>query len=371
MAWTRRHFLGGSLVFLSGCGRTALTQQPDGALAQRPEEDDMPQPDAGLTQPIILWGSVVAQPNADAAVPNEQLANPFEVPIEVLGMRFRVYPKNVEDNESARLTGSGVKVKLDIGKAAVASDIPINLFGNVRESFENGQELTNNGDAFSFPTTYDWKLRYPLFVPPGKVLSAVFTPIGINKYPVNIDVMYLCRTWDTRRPIPRVVKVPWATSFESKSFRNESDLPSDSDASSALDILNPFPVPLELSLVSGRCAALQLLVASQQGTVLDADYIYEDPVFYRAVRSMLRMRSSRGFDLIRTPVPFEGVFPIGWRAWDIPDGWQMAPQEYYTARLDVSGTGADVPSSDVSQAQFAIGIIGYRDVEVASLGGER
>jgi hypothetical protein len=373
MGLSRRTFLGGGLV-LMGCGRTALDAPdepqeapPEDPLAQRPEED-MTNEAQGLTQPVILWGSTIAQPNVDSAVPNEQLANPFQIPIEILSVRFRVYPIVTATRQSARLTGSGVKVKLDIGDVAVASDIPISLFGDVRGTYENGQVIQDlaSVSALAYPCTYDWKLKYPLYIPPGKAMSAVFTPIGLNQLPVRIDVLYICRTWDVAKPLPRKVKAPWAASFESKSFRNESDLDAEVSVSNALDVLNPFAVPLELAFIGGRCAALKLTA-----TYIDTytDFVYEDPVLYRHMRSAVRMRSSRGFDLIRTPVPFEGVFPAGWRGWDVPDGWQMSPQEYYKVQVDMTAT-ATVAAADISQAQFSVGIVGYRDVEVSSMGGK-
>lgn len=322
----------------------------------------------GLTQPVILWGSTIAQPNVDSAVPNEQLANPFEIPIEVLAIRMRAYPIVTDSNNAVRVTGSGVKVKFDIGDVPVASDIPINLFGGVRETYENGQTIKtlDTDTVVAYPCTYDWKLKYPLFIPPGKTLSAVFTPIGINQLPVRVDVIYICRTWDVTRPLPKRVKAPWASSFESKSFRNEASVPAETSVSNALDVLNPFAVPLELDFIGGRCAALSLSTSFAAYT----DIVYEDPLLYRHIRSTIRMRSSRGFDLIRTPVPFEGVFPAGWRGWDVPQGWQMSPQEYYRVQVDVAATDALVTSFYISQAQFSVGIVGYRDVEVASMGGK-
>lgn len=370
---SRRTVLGGGLVvFASTCGRTEL--DPDEPpLAQWPEDEDMPQPtrNAGLTQPIMLWGSVVAAPNADSPVPNEQLANPFpNLPIELLGIRFRLTPQTDEAGAAPRVTGGGVKVKLDLGAASVATDIPISIFGDNRDTYENQTSCYVDDPLLAatiaaVPTTYDWRLRYPMYIPPGKVLTAVFTPIGLNAFPVRIDVLYMCRTWDPNRSLPAKVKVPWAASFESKTFPYEDNAPPATSVSSALDVLNPFGVPLELERIGGRCTTLQLA-----GTG-NTRYIVEDLGEWRDVLSTLRMRSSRGFDLIRTPVPFNGVFPANWRAWDITDGWTMAAREYYRVQIDTAAVDdVTINPEAVANAQFCVGIVGYRDVEVATLNAE-
>ena len=380
----RRTFLGGSLVFLAGCGANNGSDEPELPLAQG-DEDDMPQPQQdrnGLTQPLILWGSVIAEPNVDSAVPNEQLANPFGLPMEILAIRFRITPVipdsfpgggEPDQQPNARMTGGGVKVKLDLGPAAVASDIPISTLGDMRDTYENGGPVispvvTNLGPEYPYvyPTTYDWRLKYPLFVPGGKVLTSVFTPIGINPLSVRIDVIYICRTWDQNRPEPTKIKVPWATSFETKTFKYETSAPADQSVSANLDIINPFGSPLELSRLSGRCTLLQLT-----GGVTQQNYIIEDLGEFRQVLATMRMRSSRGFDLIRTPVAFDGVFPVNWRSWDILDGWQLAPQEYYRTQIDTIAVPGTITVESIQTAQFSIAIVGYREVSVASLKGAK
>jgi hypothetical protein len=368
---SRRTFLGQSLVFLGGYGAALASCEPQPPLAQWPE-DDMQGPETpreDLTQPMILWGSVIAQPNVDSPVPNEQLANPFGLPMEILAMRFRLLPQLRPDTSDsfARVTGGAVKVKIDLGPAAIASDIPLGLFGDMRDTYEAGSAQFGapvyTGSELSFPTAYDWRLRYPLFVPAGKVAAAVFTPIGINPIPVRVDVAYICRTWDPTRKTPTKIKVPWAASFESKSFEYSTGQGADRSVSSQLDVVNPFACPLELSRLSGRCTKMNLTAVG----ATQANFVQEDLAEYRQHLSTMRMRSSRGFDLIRTPVPFDGVFPVNWRSWDILDGWSMAPREYYRVQVDVSAIAGTITAANVATSQFTVGVVGYRDVEVASI----
>lgn len=322
---------------------------------------------AGLTQPLVLWGSVVAQPNADAAVPNEQLANPFGLPMEILSIRFRVYP--VADTESAstsqtRTVGGSIKVKLDLGNAAVAADLPLSDLGTMRDTMEAEPFLTAG-----LPTTYEWRLKYPLFVPAGRVLTSVFTPTGLNSNPVRIDVLYIARTWDVSRPQPSRIKVPWAASFESKTFDYQTGVAADGAVSPNLDIVNPFRLPLELQRIGGRVSAFTLDATDSLGA--KRRFIYEDPVTFRELLSTVRIRSSRGFDVVRTPVPFDGIFPRNWRSWDVGEGWSLAPQEYYRVQIDTSAVAGTIDDDRYGQAQFSVGIVGYREIDVASLGGSK
>lgn len=363
----RRSILKGGLLILAGCGAPPALDEPDTTLAQGPEDEmSRPQQPAETTQPLVLWGSVLAQPNVDSAVPNEQLANPFGLPMELLAIRFRLVPQpQLTEDVNARATGGTVKVKFDLGPAPIASDIPISLFGDMRDTYENSTGTwTDSGSDRVAPTYYDWRLKYPLFIPANKVVAAVFTPIGMNPIPVKVDVLYICRTWDPSRPEPKKTKVPWAASFESKTFNYETGQAKIQSLSSNLDVVNPFGIPLELARISGRCTALRLTAPSNR-----TEFIYEDLAEFRKVLAKLRMRSSRGFDLIRTPVAFDGVFPANWRSWDILDGWSMAPQEYYAVQVDVPAISGTIAASNVATAQFSVGIVGYRDVDVATIKG--
>lgn len=338
------------------------------------EDEDMTAPlPPNLTQPLVMWASIVAPPNSDSPVPNELLMNPYGLPMEILEVRFRVYPITPSGTNFPTLNGMGLGVKMDLGKAQVVdAGVPVSLLGNVRDSYEGQAKVYGNpddGTVFAYPTTYSWRLKYPLFVPAGGVLACVFTPMGQNVYPVNVDVAYIARTWDMTRPQPAKTKVPWVASYQSKVFDYETGAAAAFDVSPTLDMLNPFGVPLELQRLTGRASLTQSTAGAgatgQFSGVTNS--IVEDVTEFHTTYSQLRLRSSRGFDLIRTPAPFGGFFPANWRAWDVPEKWFMAPQEFYRAQLSVSAISGTV--SYLARAQFAMGMVGYREVDVASLEG--
>jgi len=330
---------------------------------------------AAYTNPVVLYGSVVANPNSDAPVPNAALANPFGLPMEILEIRFKLTPLPGAANPDVApvITGLGLGVKMDIGKIAVVDAyVPVGDLGSSRDSYDNQPASYESVDStvLVLPTTYGWRLKYPLFVPAESALACVVRPLGQNQYPVRVDVAYIGRTWDVRRPLPSTVKVPWVVSYESKAFDYVTDAPAGSDQSADLDIVNPFGTQLEIARFGGRVAALYNKVSVGGDT--SADLLVEEPILYREQLGAIRVRSSRGFDIIRTPTAFGGVFPFNWRAWDMAEKWFMAPREVYKVRLDVAAnpdTVATEPEPNQAQVQFSLGLTGYRDVPTSALVG--
>lgn len=330
---------------------------------------------AAYTNPVVLYGSVIANPNSDAPVANAALANPFGLPMEILEIRFMLTPLPGVANPDVApvVTGLGVGVKMDIGNVAVVDAyVPVGDLGSSRDSYDN-QPLIQESATSSvrvFPTTYGWRLKYPLFVPAASVLSCVLRPLGQSQYPVRVDVAYIGRTWDVRRALPSVVKVPWVTSYESKVFDYVTDAPAGNDLSADLDIVNPFGTQLEVARFGGRVAALYNNINSGGDFAVDA--LVEEPILYREQLGTIQVRSSRGFDIIRTPTAFGGVFPYSWRAWDMAEKWYMAPREIYKVRLNVAANPDTVvtsPTPNQAQVQFSLGLTGYRDIPTSALVG--
>jgi hypothetical protein len=81
------------------------------------------------------------------------------------------------------------------------------------------------------------------------------------------------------------------------------------------------------------------------------------------------MRSSRGYDIVRTPTSLGSLFPNNWRVWDVPGNWRMAPGEFYKIRLALAAVGETVATARAGQLQFSVGMTGYRDVPVSALVG--
>jgi hypothetical protein len=373
---TRRTVVSGAVaVGVVGCGRTQFQPEfefnDDTEPAARWPEDDMAQYDAPFTNPVILYGSTVVNPNSDGVIPNAALTNPLGLPMELLEVRFRLLPQSVSDNAPA-VMGLGVGVKMDIGKIPVVDAyVPVGALGNAKDSYELNPDVYNdvegNSLARSIPTVYGWRLKYPLFIPAGSTLACVVRALGQNQFPLSVGVAYIARTWDMRRPVPNSVKVPWVSSYESKGFDYVTTATASADESANLDVINNFGSSLEICRMAARVSFLQNEAGIGPGNA--ANSVYEDLVNGRDRLGRLTIRSSRGFDIIRTPISFGSLFPFNWRAWDLPGKWRMTPGEFYKFSLALAAVGETVPNERAGQLQFSVAATGYRDLPVSALVG--
>lgn len=369
----RREFVAGALV-LAGCGAGVVNdagpevegapnvdsgEQYYGQGDTLPGEDEMSNSLDDAADPVILFTTCVVEAGGNGSPDVAKLTNPDHLPMEILEIRFRIYPTDTSVGSYSAITGMAIGVKMDLGSIPVVdADFPISLFGSVRDSYEFGQsELT---PSRAIPMTFAWRLAHPLYVPAGATLAPSFTHLGQSAFPVNVDVVYIARLATGAKPA--VVRVPWVTKYTSKSFDISQAAPADKDSSNSLDIANPFSVPLFLSRLVGRVSIFQNEATSSSVGRSD-NVVYEDPMQFRNRLAKMTVRSSRGADIIRTPTAIGTVFPANWRAWETPGEWQIQPGEFYNVKL----TSVVVPdvfatSAYVSRAQVSVGLVGYREV---------
>lgn len=356
-----------------GCGEGAAELLVDGAVPLSPYpldtdgDDEMSQAAppvffSKLYDSLLLYANCVVQPGSGVGPNVAGLMNPHGLPMELLEVRWRLYPNNTVGNQFARLTGMGIGVKMDIGDIPlVDADVPMNAFGNSRDDADLTSDNTaiypnpNDTSVTANPYSYRWRLKHPLFVPPGCVVTPVYSHLGQNHFPVTVDTVYIARTLPTSFQPPAAVRVPWAGSYNSISFDNFASQAAGRDFSSELDIVNPFRQPLELSRLTGRASAVF------NGSTVPVNF--EDFTDHRFKLCKLRIRSRSGDEIARTKTPFNGLFPYTWRAWDIPGGWVMPPQEFYKVQLTVDQAIATAPSdAQLGTVQFSVAAIGYRQL---------
>lgn len=375
----REILLAGAGTVLAGCGRTTPVvvpgfSGPDNEPPTPPdaiwEEDD----DVNIfNDPMVLFAETDIQPGASGAPQVPALANPHGLPMEILEIRFRAYPLIKTADDYITTVGQTLSVKMDLGKASVSDDkVPLSTFGTVADTFEglNPQYSQANLPAASNPVVtaagYAWRLKYPLYVPVGSVLVPKFAS-NVNAFPTRVEVAYVCRSVQ-QKPAGSKVMVPWVAAYNSKAFTQLTEEPASNDVSNQLDIVNPFSVPLELARLGGRVMFVQNDVGAQ------SNFILEESLQFRNRLTKLRLRSSRGDDIVRGPAPFDLVFPRNWRGWDVPGSWLLRPGEVYRATLetdamDFSTAGAAGNNASAGRIQFAIAMMGYRQVSVESLVG--
>ncbi len=322
-----------------------------------------------LSDPLIFTAETLVNSGAGGSVNTAALTNPHGMAMELLEMRFRIYPFNDASNTFAKLTGQAIGVKVDMGNVPIVdSQVPISMFGSFRDSSEAGSRIVSQLDATgtAVPSAYKWRLKYPLYVPAGAVVVPSFEHLGQNPFPVKVQVIYICRTVPEGQKMPARVMVPWVGSYNSASFDQLTDAAAGSDYSSELDLLNPFKIPLEITKLTGRAALVTTDAAGlTEGT--------EELLAFRSRLATVRIRSSRGDDVVRTPTPFNGLFPLGWRAWDIAGQWLMRPGEFYKVRVDVAAVDFDTSTEDneslvnPGRVQFSFGMIGYRSISTKAV----
>ncbi len=329
---------------------------------------------AALSDPLIFTAKAIVNTGAGGSVNTAALANPHGMPMELLEARFRVIPLNDAADSFAELTGQSIGIKMDMGAIPIVdSGVPISQFGSFRDTSEHGspQFVPTLVRTIAKPAVYYWRLKYPLYIPSGSVLVPAFEHLGQNPFPVEVEVIYICRTVPEGQKIPSRLMVPWVGSYNSKSFDQLTDTLAGSDQASELDLLNPFKVPLEITKLTGRAT---LVTVASGGDSPGQNIAYEEKLLFRSRLATVRIRSSRGDDVVRTPTPFNGLFPLGWREWGVAGQWLMRPGEFYKVRIDVATMDQDTAADDnesqlePGRVQFSMGLIGYRSVSTKAVG---
>lgn len=314
---------------------------------------DMPYYDS-----MVLYGQAVVSPGAGGAPNTGALANPHGLPMEIYEIRFNVYPKNSSSESFADLTGQAVGVKLDLGAIAVCdSKVPVSGFSNIRDR-DNAA-----GSIYSTPGTavvasvrsYTWRLKYPIPIPAGAVLTPLFEHLGQNPFDLVVDIAYFCRTLPPDYKFPARVMIPWVSSFNSNSYDEVNETAAGTELSPESDIMNPFNVPLEISRLVGNETLMR---------GIDND---EDISDHRFRLGRIAIRGSRGDEIARAPTVFNTLFPTDWLAWDIPGAWIMRPGEFYKVNLRVGALDYNPAVANIGRVQYSITAIGYRPINTREL----
>lgn len=377
MTTSRRELLVGAAALAACSSIEGNIEDGTRPVAYLPEDDEMTEKfsyEDGLSQPVVLYGTATIPVASSGAPDNSTLQNPYETPIEILEVRFRIYPTypNADNVAFQSVTGMGVGVKMDLGKAAVIDGfVPVNAMSSNRDSYEGMGALYSQPAvglaSEAYQVMYGWRPRYPIYVPGRATLACAFQTQGQIDSPIVCDVVYIGRTWPVGKPKPRTVKVPWVASFEATPVETSGSTQAlSNDVSASTDVQNPFAANLELDKIFGRMAQLTPLNPTLGS---GSNRLIEDSIVGRLIRFKLKIRSSRGFDILRNQTQFGSLFTRNWIVWDIPGRWELVPREFYTFAFQASAETLEVATPYTQQSQPSVGIVGYRNVAVADLGG--
>lgn len=326
------------------------------------------------SDPIILSAETRLEPGSSSGVNTAALKNPHGLPMELLWVRFGIYPilpdslADIEGSFTGALTGMVVGVKMDLGKLPIVdSGVPINTFGTARDDWDVLNFFFQETNVRIAHNIYTWRLKHPLYIPPGSTLVPLFQHYGQIPFPAVVRLTYMCRTLSAPKK-DKKLWVPWVTSWRSKSFDFEASPNVDPtilyDESSELDIVNPFDVPVFVARFGGR----QSLV-SPDTNYQNSETSVTEPSFAPLADSgdeniVLSIKSSTGDEIVKNDTHFGGLFPLNLKVWDIPGSWRMEPGEYVKIRAKFM---PDVNAAVSGRVQVGVSAVGYRLVDAGRI----
>jgi hypothetical protein len=331
--------------------------------------------------PRLLSSSVVLGTNSTNGVNVQSLRNPEPGPMLIHEIRWDLHAEGVVPGLTVDLKPSGAIIgcKLSLGEHDLTNGfVPVWNFGKLYTPFYlDTPPLFPRGESSTWglhddvvdgvpagpraSVAYRWKLRHPLFVPNGAVLTPTFENRGGSPGSIESRISYVAQSLPVRTPTPNVVQLPWVAYHASKAFAYAQ---ADFDESGDLDLVNPHKEALSLERFTGRIA---YLTASTYGY---EDYDGDNQNggnFGRAVGSrMLRVRmdTSNGTPIVPLPTLFRQVFAHSTRSWEL-NGVDMAPESFFRAYIAKS-----VPVEDASgpaerdTMQTFIGLVGWRELRL-------
>lgn len=386
---SRRDVVVGS-VALAACGPAVIEE--GWPFAQWPEEEMNPSAipqnaplarpgQSSLYDPLVLYAETDLTPGAALSPNTAALVNPHAMPMELLGVKFRIHTLNgatgLTPPAAESVSGLGIGVKMDMGSLQlVDANTPVSLFSNARDDGEDSTLgylafTTTDQTTLTGPTAqvydYLWRFKYPMYIPPSAVVTPLFSHLTQTPFNVRVGVSYYCRTWRQSRKEPTEVWAPWVSKYISKSFNiNTGTNVADSDESSELDIRSPFSTGrVELQRITGR---VNYYVSGDNGAAPNSNWErgYGDQI-YQYLR--LTMRGSRGDEIIRTPTMFGSVFGQQFKSWELGPCWYMYPGEFYDVRLTRDAFTGPSDAANSARMQVGIGVVGFQKINTKTLEG--
>lgn len=319
------------------------------------------------SDPIILSAETRLEPGSSSGVNTAALKNPHGLPMELLWVRFSLFPltPDVPDVELlSSMTGMVVGVKMDLGKIPVVdAGVPISCFGAARDDWDVINRFYLSPTTIVLHNTYTWRLKHPLYIPAGATLVPLFQHYGQIPYPAQVRVTYMCRSLSAKKRTGKTW-VPWVTSWRSRGFdfaSADTVLTAQYDESSEIDIVNPFDVPVNVVRFCGRQSLTTPLNNLQNS---ESSILFPASAFISEAgdsNTTLTMKSSSGDEIVRNETQFGGLFPLNLKVWDIPGGWSMAPGEFLKIR---AAFAPQLNAEDPGRVQVGVSAVGYRKVDV-------
>ena len=307
-------------------------------------------------EPILLSATGTIAPNTGGAIPTLALANPDKRPMLMDELRFQVALTGLP-------IGGIIGCELKLGEIPLTGGfVPLWCFGKAENPLQEYFQATGTLDKGV--CEYVWRLSRPLFIPGNMALVPKFSSFPYIGKAVSVKVSFVGRQLPPMST-PRIIELPYVAAYTSKQFLLDGSVQTDS--SSEDQLLNQFPVPLQIERFVGRYMHLNPSGIGADGSVGLMDEIFDPGV--AGVKAGLgifdtilgvRMTNSLGDPVVRLNTPFRHVFDALTRSWEIPH--EMAPLSYYKVYLTTgSPTIAGYSTTQYGIAQ--VSMVGYREFD--------
>lgn len=310
-------------------------------------------PVAAPHTPVLLSAETTIASGSQNGLRNEALRNPFDVPIEIMEMRFHGSQTQVarlgNGNLGPPLAGNAVQIALELGGLKLTNGVvPMWNFG--RAENPTGEVLpgtTSNGATPTFYNEYDWKLARPVVIPPGMGISVTAVSTGLVLDPITFRASCLARVCGRKYSAKDPVRIPWIAPWISKQLQVGL---ATTDTSRETDLITP----------AGRDMLLHWLTARMG--VWDPSAAVNDDVSLPTMAytlAQVKLRDSRGYPLVRNYTYWSTAFNQLVRAWTMDgQGFKIPADTYWIADLLVSA----LTLTTAYRAQAALAMVGSYEV---------
>lgn len=282
-----------------------------------------------------------------------QLENPFQAPMWLEEIRVSYTWNSSDTSEVDEWAGFGLK--LELGKLPITNGfVPLPLFGKVLSD-----SVLNVGSGASNDTTlsrmcFTWKLPRPLFIEARQLLKPTLYVPTMGSVAKTVTLSYHCRPLPKGTPSPKMLQVPWVTSYKPANLAlGGSD---QTDFSAPSDLFNPWNEELHVQRFLGRFLVIDdnseldgsMTVASAQINLTTGALV---------CGTLITAEDSFNNILIRDRTPFAHVFDAIDRAWTV--NCICPPKGFYLFTIDRLWSGAP---TQPTTATVGISMVGWREV---------
>lgn len=307
--------------------------------------------------PIFLSGSVKLRSGNNGAPNTAALRNPTPHYIEISEIRFNT---KVEDfNCGIGIAGVSLLISFDGQTSYPITNgyVPLWSFDK-SENLLIGEYAGGNprgGPGNQSVSSYVWRLRNPIQIPPGGIIIPDFKHFGLTVADITMWIGYAGRVIvnaPTARPI-----VPYVAFYDTKAVdTNFLDNQATVDyESTELDLINNSTEIVHVHTLTGRL----LTVNSAFSDISDEVQPMIDPMCF------VRLRTSKGYEITKDYVPFRLLFARDTRAF--PCDIILDPNDQILAQVQLMPNGvytdnAGAYPSIVAPLSAHIAMIGERSI---------